>query len=158
MFKGPLSTEDFADADGVIPAVPAAVETLHKRCGIYTRPKIVDHILDSVGWKVESDLSQAALLEPAAGDAVFVAAAAQRLVYSMRRLGRALTTANLSDRIRAFEIHAREAVRGRIRVAQALIDTGLPRRTAKALATHWITIGDFLLSDLNSSIIFACRR
>lgn len=123
------------------------VEDLHGKCGIYTRDSLVESVLDAVHWTATSDLRQAALLEPAAGDGAFVVAAATRLVRSFRAQGLEPKTEVLADRIRAWEIHPREAIAARTRVTEALRALGLHHRTASSCASRWITTGDFLLAD-----------
>jgi adenine-specific DNA-methyltransferase len=131
--------------------VSAAVEELHRRCGIYTKPEVVSLILDAVGWEAAADLSGSRLLEPAAGDGIFVAEAARRLVDSFVRHGIPLTTDTLSDRIVAFELHPREAQLARSRVIDVLRAAGVHHNTAKACAKAWIIAGDFLLADFPPS-------
>jgi hypothetical protein len=148
VFKVLSSTEELDMGAAQATRAPPGAEALHRKCGVYTRPEIVEHILDSIGWTVDADLSDASLLEPAAGDGAFVTAAASRLLSSMRRMKRPVTIATLADRIRAFEIHPREARRARQRLAGVLSDAALPTRLCKALVARWITTGDFLLTNL----------
>jgi len=127
------------------------VEALHRRCGIYTKPDVVHRILDSVGWQAKVDLSQSCLLEPAAGDGAFVVEAARRLVASCVRHHVPLKASALAGRIRAFELHRREARRARLRVVQALRELGVHHRTAEVCARSWVANADFLLADLVSN-------
>jgi adenine-specific DNA-methyltransferase len=129
----------------------SAIEALHRRCGVYTKPAIVRRILDSVGWKDDADLSEARLLEPACGDGAFVVEAARRLATAFRRRNVALTAPNLLNRITAFELHPREARRARERVVETLHAAGVHHRTAAVCARSWIIEGDFLLTDLPSA-------
>jgi hypothetical protein len=87
-------------------------------------------------------------LEPAAGDGTFVLEAARRLIASMARRKITLCIANLNDRIRAFEIHPREARHARRNVSRLLRDLGVHHSTAAACATEWIMTADFLVSKL----------
>ena len=121
-------------------------EDLHRRCGIYTKPQVVSRILDAVGWCEAVDLSKSSLLEPAAGDGAFVVEAGRRLVASFQRHKVELTIASLGARIRAIELHPREARRARTRVIKALRDLDVHHRTAKACSRAWITNSDFLLA------------
>jgi hypothetical protein len=126
----------------------ADVEELHRRCGIYTKPEIVEKILDAIDWRGDNDLTQARLLEPAAGDGAFVVEAARRLIASCARHGLEPKADLLRDRILAFEIHPREAARARSRVVEMLVAKGVHWRTADACARAWIVTEDFLLTDL----------
>lgn len=127
-----------------------AIETLHSQCGIYTKPEVVKRILNAVGWRSNANLSRYRLLEPAAGNGEFVIEAARRLVKSCARQGLKLTTPVLEDRIRAFEIHPREAAEASSRVIDVLQDFGVHHRTAKVCAKSWIINRDFLLSEISA--------
>src|SRR5262249_36040692 len=118
------------------------------RCGIYTKPAVVSRILDGVGWQEKMDLSSSSLLEPAAGDGAFVVEAARRLVRSYRRHGIELTAASLRGRIKAIELHPREARSARKRVINALRELDVHRRTAVACARDWLSNADFLLTKI----------
>jgi adenine-specific DNA-methyltransferase len=128
--------------------VPPEVRILHSRCGIYTKPEVACRILDAIGWRARDDLSQACLLEPAAGDGAFVVEAARRLVASCIRRGIELRADTLVARIVAYELHAGAAEAARTRVRSALQYLGVHRSTADACARAWIVTGDFLLADL----------
>lgn len=122
------------------------IELLHRRCGVYTKPEVVHRILDAVGWQGKADLLQSRLLEPAAGNGVFVIEAARRLVASCIRQNVDLKAQYLVDRIRAFELHPREARRARAQVVRTLRALGVHHSTAETCAKSWIVNGDFLLS------------
>lgn len=124
------------------------IEALHRRCGIYTKVEVVRRILTAVGWDSERDLSQSRLLEPAAGDGAFVVEAGRRLVASCIRHGVELKAHLLVDRIKAFELHRREADRARSRVIRTLRELGVHYLTAKACGRSWVVNADFLLADL----------
>lgn len=129
-----------------------AISELHGRCGVYTRAEVAAEILDSVGWWAEADLSAQRLLEPAAGDGVFVTEAAKRLIQSCRRIGVALTTSNLGGRIEAFEIHGREAAKARAAVRDVLQGEGVHWKTASALAKRWVRNRDFLTTKRHAGL------
>ena len=130
-------------------AVLEGAHELHSACGVYTRPPIVNLILDAVDWRADLDLTDQKLLEPACGDGVFVLCAARRLLRSFADRGQAPTLDSLSGRIRAYEIHAGEAAKGRSAVVQLLLDNGLARIDADAVSQAWIKTADFLLETLN---------
>ncbi len=126
--------------------ISAEVAALHRRCGVYTKPKVVRRILDAVGWTSKADLSKARLLEPASGDGAFVVEAACRLVASFARRKIELTSRTLAKSITAFELHSGEAELAREQIAQTLRAKGVHHRTADACARSWVITGDFLLS------------
>ncbi|HEX9274350.1 MAG TPA: hypothetical protein VGA01_19305 [Candidatus Binatia bacterium] len=135
---------------GAKSAFDKEIEALHKRCGVYTKPEVVRRILDAVGWLSKANLFNSRLLEPAAGNGVFVAEAARRLVASYVRQRIPLTTSKLVDRIRAFELHPREAERARSLLVDVLRTLNVHHRTAEACARSWVVNADFLLADLPS--------
>ncbi len=124
-----------------------ATRALHERCGVYTNPAIVGHILDMVGWRAALDLTSARLLEPAAGGGEFVVQAAERLVQSFRRRGVEPRARDLKARITAFELYAQASNHARRRVVRKLVSMRVHRSTAKSCAKAWIRTGDFLLSE-----------
>jgi adenine-specific DNA-methyltransferase len=124
------------------------VEELHRRCGIYTKRQVVDRVLDAIGWRSDAPLFEFRFLECAAGDGAFVVEAAQRLVISCRQDQIEVEVATLTDCIRAFELHNREAQRARSNVVRALRKLGVDRSTAIALGGVWIVNRDFLLAEL----------
>ena len=107
----------------------------------------MDRILDLVGWTAAQDLSDARLLEPAAGDGAFLDAAAERLVHSLANHGHEARIKNLRNRILAFELVPKEAAKARRRVVTRLIALGIHQATARACANAWVKTGDFLLAD-----------
>lgn len=122
---------------------------LHERCGVYTRPEMVERILDAVGWTDKADLSDAKLLEPAAGDGAYLVEAARRLLRSPARLEKELSFEALAPRISAFELHAGEASKARARLVEVLEDEGLSSKLAVRVAKSWVRNEDFLLTSLD---------
>ncbi len=123
------------------------IQSLHDRCGVYTKPEIVRRILDAVKWRARDDLSKARLLEPAAGNGAFLVEAGKRLVASLRRRQVAVTAASLKDKIWSCEIHPREVKRARSGVEEALRGLGVHHATARSCANAWVTGSDFLLAN-----------
>ncbi len=131
-------------------AVLSDIDALHRRCGVYTRPEIVNTILDDVGWVSENDLSHARLLEPAAGDGSFLVEAVGRLIGSFKRHHVTPSARTLVKRILAFELHSTEAKLAQQRLARLLRDHGLHHNTIRACTRSWVLNEDFLLSKLPS--------
>lgn len=129
-------------------ALDPDVEALHRRCGVYTQNSVVRTLLDAVGWRLNNDLSNNRLLEPAAGDGAFVVEAASRLLESMKRRAIVPTPSSLAERICAFEIHFGEAGRARMRVCAVLVGHGLSEVDAEFVSQRWVRIEDFLTADL----------
>ncbi len=114
---------------------------------MYTSPKVAAAILDEVGWRSDADLTEARLLEPAAGNGEFVLHAAKRLVTSFRARNVEPRIRELRARITAFEIHPGAAAEARGRVEAGLRRMEVHRKTAAACAAAWIRTSDFLLSS-----------
>ena len=125
-----------------------AVTALHGSCGVYTRPALVDRLLDRVGWTRDADLANARLLEPGAGDGAFLVEAVRRLVASFLRHGIPLRIDTLRERLLAYELVPAEANKARARVVVAMKASGIHHATAHACARAWVETGDFLLADL----------
>ena len=124
-----------------------SIDDLHRVCGVYTMPAVAGSILDNVGWRATADLTNARLLEPAAGDGAFLVQAAKRLVASFRSRDIEPTIARLRSRITAFELHPGAASEARSRVRTALREMRVHHATAAACARAWIRNADFLLSE-----------
>ena len=118
---------------------------------VYTKPEIVDLILDLAGYTPETKrLAEFRLLEPSCGDGAFVAAIVERLIQSEIRhsygkpdwqdaaLERALLAVDISE-------PAVNATRQCIR--EALTRHGCPATRAVELAGLWTLQTDFLLRD-----------
>ena len=110
-------------------------------------PVVAGRILDAIGWRVDADLSNLRLLEPAAGNGEFVVQSGARLVASYRARGIEPTLQRLSPRITAFELHAQAAAEAKERVGVYLQASGIHRTIALACAAAWIRNADFLLSE-----------
>jgi adenine-specific DNA-methyltransferase len=123
------------------------VAELHQHCGVYTNPSFAAAILDEIGWIATRDLSDKRMLEPAAGDGVFLIEAARRLLASVARKGK-VNVDVLSPCIRAFELHAGEGERARRKIVELLADWNLNLNDAARVAEQWLVVGDFLLDDL----------
>ena len=119
---------------------------VHKHCGVYTQPAVVEMMLDLVGWTVDADLTKARLLEPACGDGVFVAEAGRRLVRSLGPVR--ATAAAISEAILAFEFETATARRARSSVVGALVTEGIAFADASRLAETWIRTADFLTAPI----------
>lgn len=127
---------------GLIPAVESP-PLQEKRGAVYTKPWVVDLILDLAGYTPERDLASTFAIEPAAGDGAFLVAMARRLVTSCNRWQRPLSA--LSRALLAYELDEPSARRACQAVSVALQDMGVPTPTADALAAGWVRTGDYLL-------------
>ena len=121
-----------------------------ERGAVFTKPEVVEFILDLAGYVPARKLAGKRLLEPSCGHGEFVIAAIDRLMASHQRHGGVLSLAveDLRDAIHAVEAHDDSAQETQARVIDRLIGHGLSALQSKRLATAWIVVGDFLLADL----------
>ena len=121
-----------------------AIEELHGRSAVYTSSRTAERLLDCAGWTEDSNLREAVLLEPCAGDGSIIVEAVRRLLsfYRKRSL---ITLEDLRKHIIAFEFHRETADTCQRRVAELLRSYGVSPTESAHLAQEWIVTGDFLL-------------
>jgi hypothetical protein len=110
---------------------------------IYTKPWVVDLILDLVGYRASEDLAALVAAEPAAGGGAFLIPMVQRLMRSLRTHGRSLTDAR--DAIVAYELDSDSAILARELIVDELTAHGASVREAERLAARWVVEADYLL-------------
>ncbi len=125
-----------------------------ERGAIFTRREVVDFILDLVGYTPDRPLHELHLLEPSFGDGSFLLAAVERLLTARRSLPRAGQMADLSNCIRAVELHQTSFESTRSKLDRLLQDAGVCRADASSLLDSWLIHGDFLLADLPLPVHF----
>lgn len=135
----------------------ATIEALatQARGAIFTRPEVVDFILDLAGYTEDQPLHKKRILEPSFGGGDFLLPIVSRLLTAWRaakKSGFALD--DLGDAIRAVELHRETFHSTYAAVIDLLKQEGLPVRTAVALADRWLTQGDFLLASLDGQFDF----
>jgi hypothetical protein len=118
---------------------------------IFTRPEVVELILDLADYRPELDrLATRRLLEPSCGDGAFVLPIVQRLVESERAMfpdGIDWMDTVLDGAIRAVDIHAPSVDALRSSVVGFLVAAGCPQRRASELTEGWLFRTDFLLHE-----------
>jgi hypothetical protein len=126
------------------------------RGAVFTRPEIVEFILDLVGYTEDRPLATLRLLEPAAGHADFLVPAIGRLVRSFVAHGGQLAKAGtaLAGAIVAFDAHAASVVTGREAIAAELERQGVGAKAATQLAETWLRTDDFLFAPLDGAFDF----
>lgn len=110
---------------------------------VYTKPWVVELVLDLAGYVPERDLVDSLAIEPAAGEGAFLIHMAERLVSSCVRQRRPLL--DCLNSIIAYEINDSSAERAREAVVAALRPLDVPVETARRLASGWVRSADFLL-------------
>lgn len=134
------------------PQIAAAVEALAKQEGaetrgaIFTRPEVVDFILDLAGYTTDQPLYRKRLLEPSFGGGDFLLSAINRLLTAWRTSqSSGSVVEELGDAIRAVELHHETFTNTRQAVLNRLEQVGIDPLSAIALADRWLLQGDFLL-------------
>ena len=113
---------------------------------VYTRPWLVELILDLAGYLPERPLSRLVAMEPAAGDGAFLRAMVCRLVDSCELHDVPITGA--MGAIAAFEIDPRAAQQAIAVVEAILEERGVQAVAAADLARTWVKAEDFLEASL----------
>lgn len=113
---------------------------------VYTKPWMVELILDLAGYLPEKRLATMVALEPSAGDGAFLSAMVRRLVESCEHHGTAL--GNATSALQAYEIDPDVAKKAVGVVRETLVSLRVSSVTAEKLARSWIKTGDFLENSL----------
>lgn len=141
--------------------VARASETLALRGGaeargaFFTRPEVVDFILDLSGYTRDQPLHKKRLLEPSFGGGDFLVPIVRRLLAAWRAAQpEGCPIKDLSDAIRAVELHHETFRNTDASLVAVLIQEGLGETVARTLADRWLSQGDFLLEPLDSPFDF----
>ena len=139
----------FLDGCSVADALEAlATESdTSQRGAVFTKPEIVEFILDLAGYTEGEPLASYRLLEPSFGNGDFLLPVLRRLLVAAEREGK-LTLESLEPAIRSVELHRATYERTRILVEKELLQSGLSRQDARCLCDAWLIEGDFLLEYL----------
>jgi hypothetical protein len=136
--------------------VQAAIEQLacnpqaDARGAIFTRQEVVEFILDLVGYREEQPLHTMRLLEPSFGRGDFLLAIIKRLLKAWRAFqSNGVALDDLSNAIRAVELHHTSFKHTTAAVINLLKSDGLDSKTATTLSNRWLSQGDFLLTPLD---------
>jgi len=110
---------------------------------VYTRPWVVELILDLVGYDPSDNLVDAVAVEPSCGAGEFLAPMVHRLSESCRRQARPLR--DCAGSLQAFELDPEAVETSRSRVVSVLAAAGWDRDEAEEVARGWVRQADFLL-------------
>lgn len=126
------------------------------RGAVFTRPEVVDAILDLAGYRSDRPLHRLRLLEPSFGAGDFLLRVVHRLWSAFVRDGGTPATApeELRDAIIAVELHQATFDLTAQRLVALLRQQGLSSRDADALCASWLIRDDFLLAPLNGPFDF----
>lgn len=141
--------------------VLAAIEQLalntevSSRGAVFTRREVVEFILDLAGYTVDQPLHERRILEPSFGDGDFLLPIIERLLTAWRATTpKGSAFEELSDAIRAVELHHDTFRKTYTAVVSLLMRGGLAENSATALADQWLSQGDFLLTPLEGNFDF----
>ena len=146
--------------DGMCPisealAVLSGADAAAERGAIFTRREVVDFILDLAGYTVDNALHTKRMLEPSFGGGDFLLPVIERLLTSWRKQRRKKdAVADLSNSIRAVELHGATYAATRARIIEHLAGRGIGASEAMELADTWLVHGDFLLAPLDGGFDF----
>jgi len=157
-----LKFDLFEESPGVSsPRVAAAIETLATKSGVeargavFTRPEVVDFILDLAGYTEDQPLHLKRILEPSIGSGDFLLPVIGRLLTAWRASkSYGSVVEELGNAIRAVELHRETFEATRAATIEQLKQNGIATRSATALTDRWLVQGDFLLVPLDGQFNF----
>ncbi|WP_084362649.1 Eco57I restriction-modification methylase domain-containing protein [Rubrobacter radiotolerans] len=112
---------------------------------VYTKPWVVEFVLDLAGYVSSANLVDVLAVEPCCGGGEFFEAMVRRLVGSCKRRGRDIGECGRS--LLALDIDPTAAEQTRKRTIATLRDEGYGKDVAEGLANRWVRRADFLLDD-----------
>lgn len=138
--------------------ISAAIEELsgadtEARGAIFTKPEVVHFILDLVGYRSGNKLHKLRMLEPSFGHGSFLFPIVDRLLKSWKRYG-SHDPSELSDSLRAVELHAESFRVTRKALIEKLTAAGLSASQSASLTDDWLVQGDFLLEPFSQEFDF----
>ena len=138
-------------------AIANAIQSLSKAGGIeargavYTREEVVNFLLDLTGYTASNNPAAHRLLEPSFGRGDFLLPAIKRLVTAWKTKKPKRPVEDLSDCIRAVELHEETFLSTKGQVIELLASFGVSGKDALRITDAWLIHGDFLMADLPES-------
>ncbi len=133
-------------------------ENIAERGAVFTRREVVDFILDISGYTTDQPLHQKRILEPSFGAGGFLLPIIERLLAAWHKTSKNTKNTSaiedLSDAVRAVELHHKTFRSTRSAVVDLLQQKGFDTRTATTLADCWLIQDDFLLIPMNGQFDF----
>lgn len=155
------SSLDLFDHCARAPELEAAISYMARhdetdRGAVFTRPEVVDAILDLAGYRSDRPLHRLRLLEPSFGAGDFLLRAVQRLWSAFVHDGGTPATAleALRDAITGVELHQATFDLAAKQLVDLLHQQGLNLKDADALCASWLIRDDFLLAPLDGPFDF----
>lgn len=121
------------------------------RGAIFTRPEVVNFILDLVGYTSDLPLHEARLLEPSFGEGDFLLVAVNRLLDSYNNhAGKGSSIcADLCSSIQGVELHHDSFQHTRKKLLSLLKQKGVSAKDSETLVDAWLVQGDYLLASFD---------
>jgi len=110
---------------------------------VYTRPWVVELLLDLAGYAAPRNLVDARAVEPSAGEGAFLLPMVARLLAACRAQQRPWL--DCRDSVRAYDIDAVALRQCRRKLHHLLATTGVGRADADVLLQAWLVEADYLL-------------
>ena len=152
---------DLFDHSERAPEIEAAISDMAGQCetgrgAFFTRPEVVDAILDLSGYRSDRPLHRMRLLEPSFGGGDFLLRAAQRLWVAFANDGGTPEGAagKLRHAITAVELHPATFKLTAKRLFDQLTRQGVSAHDADTLCASWLLRDDFLLARLDGPFDF----
>lgn len=121
---------------------------------VFTRPEVVEFMLDLAGYQTDRPLHRLCVLEPSCGTGSFLFPILERLLSAYRANGGepgCKAVNDLRDAICAVELHPEIFSQTRVRLYERLLDEGFSERESDDLTKAWLQQKDFLLLPLNAN-------
>ena len=119
-----------------------------ERGAVFTKPEVVEFILDLAGYTTDKALFECKILEPSVGQGDFLLPTLDRLLISYAGVcGRNWRdiVADLAGSLRAVELHSSSYEATKKLVKRRLRREGIAEKDATCLIESWLHHGDFLL-------------
>lgn len=121
---------------------------IEARGAIYTKPEVVDFILDLASPGYSCDLANIRFLEPSFGSGDFLVPLIGRILSSWRfRHGESPSANDIKDSIVGFELHTETFLSTKDLIGKALIQEGFTHADSEFLSAKWLYNDDFLLAN-----------
>ena len=117
---------------------------------VFTRPEVVEFILDLAGYTSDAPIEDSRVLEPSFGEGDFLVPIVRRLMdrYALILPPERPKPGVLGNCIRAVELDETYIGKTRSRLEEVMTAAGLSHGDIKTLLEKWLIHGDFLLQDL----------
>ncbi len=123
----------------------ALLEQVQEYGAVFTKPWMVDFMLDLCGYTPDKDLADHVVVEPSCGDGAFLLPIVERLSHACRVRG--IDILDARDAIQAFDLQPEHVATCRAAVIRWLAEDGWPTRAAAEVAQRWVSCEDYLLRN-----------